>query len=421
MTLEDPIVITGMGALTPVGNTAEDTWQSLLAGRSGVGPITHFDASSSRTQIAAEVKGFDPNDHLTTKEIRRTSRASQLAIVAAREAVADAGLPAHLSELEGSDGIGGSGVGIALNAAVSGFPEIQDATEALHSGGARAVSPSFVPAALTNMPACQVAMDLGVHGPVNASALACASGAYALIEGRRLLLSGEADVMIVGGTDTGITEPMFAGLGAMRALSPGDGDPTKVSRPFDADRTGFVFGEGAVVFTLERLSHARARGARVYSTVLGGALTSDAFHFVAPEPSGRHAAAAITRALSSSGIAASDVDLVVAHGTSTKANDKTETSAIRQALGEAADDIEVSGPKSMTGHLIGAAGALAGLVCARAIDEGSVPPTINLETPDPDCDLDYVPNEARESQVDIALTNAFGFGGQNCVVSFGRA
>lgn len=434
---DDPVVITGIGAITPLGDTADQTWDGLVNGRSGVGPITHFDASTFTTRIAAEVKGFDPAEHLKLKDLKRTSRATQLAVVAAREAVADAGLPESLSDFDGiaatsagaSDETSGSAAGatkagdiagIVVNAAVSGFPEVEEATRTLDSEGARFVSPMFVPASLTNMPACQIAMDLGVHGPVNASALACASGAYALLEARDLILSGQADVMIAGGTDASITAPMFAGLGAMRALSPGEGDPAEVSRPFDADRTGFVFGEGAVIFVLERLSHARARAAEPYASVLGGALTSDGFHVVAPEPSGRYAAAAITRALSSSCLTGESVDLVVAHGTSTKANDRTETAAIRTAFGAAADDLAVSAPKSMTGHLIGAAGALAAMVCARSIRDGLIPPTINYATPDPDCDLDYVPNSAREVRVDHAITNAFGFGGQNCVAAFGR-
>lgn len=434
---DDPVVITGIGAITPLGNTADQTWDGLVNGRSGVGPITHFDASTFTTRIAAEVKGFDPAEHLKLKDLKRTSRATQLAVVAAREAVADAGLPESLSDFDGiaatsagasdetsgpADGATKAGdiAGIVVNAAVSGFPEVEEATRTLDSEGARFVSPMFVPASLTNMPACQIAMDLGVHGPVNASALACASGAHALLEARDLILSGQADVMIAGGTDASITAPMFAGLGAMRALSPGEGDPAEVSRPFDADRTGFVFGEGAVIFVLERLSHARARAAEPYASVLGGALTSDGFHVVAPEPSGRYAAAAITRALNSSCLTGESVDLVVAHGTSTKANDKTETAAIRTAFGAAADDLAVSAPKSMTGHLIGAAGALAAMVCARSIRDGPIPPTINYATPDPDCDLDYVPNSAREVRVDHAITNAFGFGGQNCVAAFGR-
>jgi len=348
---------------------------------------------------------------LTAEQVNRMPRGSQLAVVAAREAVCDAGLDTDLSEAE---------AGIIVNSAVSGFAEVQDATEIFHSNGQRHMSPRFVPSALTNMPACEIAMDLKIHGPVNASALACASGAYALLEARRLLLSGEADIMLAGGTDAAITPVMFAGLNAMHAMSTSNDTPTGASRPFDADRNGFVFGEGAVVLVMERLSSARARGAHVYAEVLGGALTSDAFNVVAPEPSGTYATRAITRALANAGLQPSDLDLVCAHGTSTRANDRTETAALKQALGASAKDVAVTAPKSMTGHLIGAAGALAGMLCALAISEGVIPPTINYTTPDPECDLDYVPRVAREQRVRHAITNAFGFGGQNCVVAFGE-
>jgi 3-oxoacyl-[acyl-carrier-protein] synthase II len=408
--MDDRIVITGLGALTPLGLNWRDTWSGLTGGRSGVARITQFDATGFATQIAAEIKGFDPDAGLTVKQVNRMSRASQLAVVAAREAVADAGLDPDFSEQEAA---------VILNSAVSGFAEVQDATEVFHSDGERRMSPRFVSSALTNMPACEVAMDLNVHGPVNASALACASGAYAILEARRLLLAGEADVVLAGGVDAAITPVMFSGLNAMHALSKNNDAPTEASRPFDADRDGFVFGEGAVVLVMERLSDARARGAHVYAEVLGGALTSDAFNVVAPEPTGVYAARAVTRTLANARLDASDIDLVCAHGTSTKANDRTETSVLRQALGASADGVAVTAPKSMTGHLIGAAGALAGMLCALSISEGVIPPTINYTTPDPECDLDYVPLVAREQHVRHAITNAFGFGGQNCVVAFG--
>jgi 3-oxoacyl-[acyl-carrier-protein] synthase II len=408
---ERRVVITGMGALTPVGNTAAQTWAALCEGVSGVGPITLFDATGFPTRIAAEVKDFQPTDRMTFKALKRSSRSSQMAVTAAHEALADAGLPPSLEECEAA---------VFINSAVSGFGEIQGATQTLATEGLRRISPNFVAASLTNMAACEVAISLGVHGPVNASALACASGAYALLEARRALLAGDADYVVAGGVDASITSVMFGGLSAMRALSTSNEAPAEASRPFDADRNGFVFGEGAVVFVLERLDQAFARGARVYAEVKGGALTSDAFHTVAPEPGGRYAAEAIRRGLQNARLDPSDVDYICAHGTSTKANDRTETAAIRAALGTAADSVAVSAPKSMTGHLIGAAGALAGLVCARTISDGVITPTINYTTPDPECDLDYVPNEARTSPVRHAITNAFGFGGQNCVVAFGK-
>jgi 3-oxoacyl-[acyl-carrier-protein] synthase II len=409
--MTERIVITGLGAVTPLGNDWRQTWSSLTAGQSGVARITHFNPDGMATRIAAEVKGFDPSALLSVKQVNRMSRGSQLAVVAAREAVADAGLDPDFTDAE---------AGVIVNSAVSGFAEVQDATEIFHSNGQRHMSPRFVPSALTNMPACEIAMDLKIHGPVNASALACASGAYALLEARRLLLAEEADVVLAGGTDAAITPVMFAGLNAMHAMSTSNDTPTEASRPFDADRNGFVFGEGAVVLVMERLSTARARGARVYAEVLGGALTSDAFNVVAPEPSGTYATRAITRALANARLQASDLDLVCAHGTSTRANDRTETAALKQALGESAKHVAVTAPKSMTGHLIGAAGALAGMLCALSICEGVIPPTINYTTPDPECDLDYVPRVAREQRVRHAITNAFGFGGQNCVVAFGE-
>ncbi|WP_125611449.1 beta-ketoacyl-ACP synthase II [Specibacter cremeus] len=403
------VVITGIGAVTPLGNTWRATWEALLAGRSGVGPITQFNATDFPTRIAAEVKGFDPAAFLPVKRLNRSSRCTQLSIAAAREAVADAGLGPTLEGVEAA---------VVLNSAVSGFPEIEKATGTLGTQGLRHISPSFVASALTNMAACEVAIDLGVHGPVNASALACASGTHALLEAGRLLLDGDADVVVAGGADAAITPVMFGGLSTMRGLSKNNDAPEQASRPFDADRDGFVFGEGAVVFTLERLSDAAARGARIYAEVSGAAMTSDAFHIVAPEPDGQYAALAITKTLAKARLDPADVDLVCAHGTSTKANDKTETAAIHQAFGGHAGALAVTAPKSMTGHLIGAAGALGALVCVMAIAESAVPPTINYQTPDPDCDLDYVPNQARAMTVRHAVTNAFGFGGQNCVVAF---
>ncbi|MEV4343030.1 beta-ketoacyl-ACP synthase II [Actinoplanes sp. NPDC049596] len=402
------VVITGIGAVTPVGNDRESTWSALLAGTSGVAPITSFDASPLPTRIAAEVKGFDPGAYLEGKRLRRSARFTQLAVAAAREAVADAELTLDPDR-----------TGVVINAAVAGFDTIERATRTMDDD--RRLGPYFVASSLTNMPACEVAIDLGVHGPVTASALACASGNYALLEARRLILSGEADVVVCGGTDAAITPVMFAGLSSMGALSQRNDDPAAASRPFDAGRDGFVFGEGSVVMVLESREHAERRGAQTYAALAGGALTADAFHVSAPSPQGEYAAAAITKALRNAGIAPEQVDYVSAHGTSTKANDRTETMAIRQAYGKAADRLAVSSPKSMVGHLIGAAGALGAMTAVLAIRDGVVPPTINLTTPDPECDLDYVPNVARPLEVRTATANAFGFGGQNCVAVFTTA
>jgi len=406
------VVVTGFGAITPVGNDRETTWQALVKGVSGIDTITAFDPSGLPTRIAGEVKGFDPAALLDTKRVRRSARFSQLAIAAAREAVADAGL-SLAGELADR-------TGVVVNCAVAGMGEIELATRKLTGLEPGRVSPYFVSSVIPNMAACEVAIDLGVHGPVTASALACASGIYAFLEGRRLIASGEADVVVCGGTDASITPVMFAGLSTMGALSRRNDDPARASRPFDAGRDGFVYGEGAVLAVLESAEHARRRGANVYATVAGGALTSDAFHVSAPEPSAAYTAEAIRLALRRSGTGPADIGYICAHGTSTRANDRTETAAIRAAFGEHAGDVAISSPKSMVGHLIGAAGSLSAMVATLAMRDGVAPPTINLDTPDPECDLDYVPNVARPMTIDTAMVNAFGFGGQNVVAVFTR-
>jgi 3-oxoacyl-[acyl-carrier-protein] synthase II len=408
----DP-VITGIGAITPLGNDAPTTWRRLVAGESGVGPITHFDASALPTRIAGEVKDFDAEALIGTKRFRRSARFSQLAIAAAREAFADAGLQpgAGIEMLADHER-----VGVVVNTAVTGIPETQVNVEGLASDGLRGVSPYYVPSMIPNMPACEVAIDLGLHGPVTSSALACASGNAALLEARRLILTDEADVVIAGGTDAGITSVMFAGLANMGALSANNDDPAGASRPFSADRDGFVYGEGAVLFVVESAAHAAARGARIYGTVSGGALTADGFHISHPDPTGRQPRRAMRLALERTCLEPADIDYICAHGTATRINDAVETAVIRDVFGPAADSVLVSSPKSMVGHLIGAAGALSAMVGLLAMRDGIVPPTINLENPDPACDLDYVPLVARKAEVRTALVNAFGFGGQNCVV-----
>lgn len=410
----DP-VITGIGALTPLGLDAPSTWQGLIEGRSGVGPITRFDASGLAVRIAAEVKGFDGEAVMGVKRARRSARMTQLAVAAAREAVRDAGL-----RTDGDDsaalGTDPERVGVVVNSAVGGLPETEDSVELMHARGPRSVSAYYVPSMIANMPACEVAIDLGLHGPVTASALACASGNAALLEARRLILGGEADVVIAGGTDAAIAPVMFAGLANIGPLSERNDEPQRASRPFDADRDGFVFGEGAVLFVVESAAHAAARGANGYGRLRGGALTADAFHVVAPEPSGVHASRAISLALQRTETHPEEIGYICAHGTGTRANDVAETKAIRMALGDAAQRIPISSPKSMTGHLIGAAGALSALACLMAMRDGVLPPTTNLQRQDPECDLDYIPLTARTAQIDTALVNAFGFGGHNCVI-----
>jgi 3-oxoacyl-[acyl-carrier-protein] synthase II len=420
------VVVTGIGALTPVGNDRESTWRALLAGRSGVRPLSLFDATGLPVRIAGEVRGFDPAALLDRRRLRRTARFAQFAIGAAREAVDGAGLRDDTwptaPDAPGTPGIPGTPlagvdpdrVGVIINNAAMGMAEIEAATELMHRSPRR-VSPYLVPSIIPNMPACEVAMDVGAHGPVNASALACASGIHALLDARRTILGGEADVVIAGGTDAALSRLMFTGLCSMRALSQRNDEPERASRPFDADRDGFVFAEGAVVCVMESAEHAAARGARPYAEVAGGALTCDAYHVSAPDPDGTHVAAAMRRALRASDTSPTDVDYVCAHGTSTRINDRMETQAVRETYGAHADRLLVSSPKSMTGHLIGAAGALSALVCALAIRDGIVPPTINLDQPGVGCDLDYVPHRARRAQISAAAVNAFGFGGQNCV------
>ncbi|MBO0775262.1 MAG: beta-ketoacyl-ACP synthase II [Actinobacteria bacterium] len=403
------VVITGLGAVTPAGNDRESTWQSLAGGKPAVGPITAFDPAGQAVRIAAEVRGFDPAALLDRKRLRRMARFSQLAVAAAREAVADARLTVS------PDAAGR--IGVVINSAVAGFDTVEAATREL-TGGAGRLSPYFVASSLTNMPACEVSIDLGVHGPVLAGAFACASGSVALLQARQLILAGEADVVVCGGTDAAITPVMFGGLTPTGALSQRNDDPAGASRPFDSERDGFVFGEGAVVAVVESARHAAERGTRAYATVAGGAITADAFHVSAPRPDATYAAEAIRLALARAGTSPRQLDYVCAHATATPAGDRAETAAIRAALGRSADSVAVSSPKSMVGHLIGAAGTLNALVCALAIRDGVVPPTINLTSPDPDCDLDYVPGTARTVPVRTAISNAFGFGGQNCVVVF---
>jgi 3-oxoacyl-[acyl-carrier-protein] synthase II len=403
---DDPVV-TGIGAITPLADSAPATWEGLVAGRSGISPIASFDASQLPTRIAGEIHGFDAEAALGPKRARRAARFSQLAIVAAREAVADADLDTTAAP---------DRTAVIVNSACAGTPETERNIRNLVTKGPKDVSPYYVASTILNMAACEVAIDLKTHGPVNASALACASGTAALLEARRLIATGEADVVIAGGTDAAINEAMFAGLSVMGPLSERNESPAQASRPFDADRDGFVFGEGAVICVVESATHARARGATAYGTIAGGALTSDAFHMSAPEPSGTHAARAISLALASAGAQPDELDYICAHGTATKANDVAETRAIRIALGADADRVPASSPKSMVGHLIGAAGTLSAMVCLLAMRDGVLPPTTNLQTPDPECDLDYVPLTARRAEVRVAAANAFGFGGQNCVV-----
>lgn len=406
------VVITGLGAITPIGLTVEDFWRNLTQGVSGAGPITLFDASDLPTRIGAEVKGFDPRDYMDFKEARRSHRSAHFAIAATRRALADAGLAVDQTNAES--------VGVVINTGGGGVGILEEGTHLLMSGGPRKIGPFFLPMMMPNAAACQVSIAIGAKGPVLTSTLACASGNYALVEAMHILQREEAEIMIAGGVEGGMTRLLFTAFSNIGALSRRNDEPTHASRPFDRDRDGFVYGEGAAVVTLETESHAHARGARIYAEMVGGALTSDAHHITAPDPDGDGARRAMERALRAAQIKPGDIDVIFAHGTSTPLGDATETQAIKSVFGDHAHRLAVSATKSMTGHLIGAAGAISALAATLAIRDGIVPPTINLENPDPACDLDYIPSVARRMLVEAAMINAFGFGGQNVVVLLRR-
>ncbi len=403
-------VVTGMGAITPIGNDVETFWRNLVAGCSGVDRIRSFDPSNEDVRIAAEVKGFDAGQYMDFKQARRMSRFSQFAVAAAREALDQSGLA--IDDSNRSD------IAVVINTGGGGIGEIDSGTRTHDQAGPRRVSPFMVPMFSPSMAACQVSIQNKVRGPVVTSVAACASGVQAFIEAQRMIEHGDVDVVIAGGTESAIVPVAFSALANMGALSKRNDDPARASRPFDGERDGFVFGEGAAVMVIEAAEHAERRGASPLAQLLGGAMTGDAFHISAPEPSGSGAALAMTRALRDAGVEPEQVEYVAAHATSTPLNDSTETRAIKSAFGDHASKLMISGNKSMVGHTLGAAGAISGLSAVLAIRDGLVPPTINQATPDPDCDLDYVPNVARRAPVRTAIINGFGFGGQNAVAVF---
>jgi 3-oxoacyl-[acyl-carrier-protein] synthase II len=405
-------VITGLGCITPIGLDVKEFWKNLVNGVSGVGPISSFDASGLGCQIAAEVKGFDPLKYLDVRAARRMARFSQFAVAAAAQAVEDAEL--DISRLDPYR------VGVVMNTGGGGVPDIAEGERTFLEKGPGRVSAFLVPMLAPNMPSCQIAMRYDIRGPVITSVAACAAGAYAFVEAKWIIDRGEADVVIVGGTEASLHPLTIAAFDNMRALSRRNHDPQGACRPFDKDRDGFVFGEGAVAMVVEKLEHALKRGAPIYAELSGGALSCDAYHVTAPEPSGEAAAQAMIRALRNANIGPEEVNYIVAHGTGTPLNDVTETLAIKKALGEHAYRVAISSPKSMVGHLLGAAGALSALTAVLAISHGIVPPTINLDNQDPECDLDYVPKVARHMPVTVAMVNAFGFGGQNASLVFRR-
>ena len=404
------VAITGFGAVTPLGLDAPTTWEAAVAGRSGVGFIESFDAGAYPVRIAAEVKGFDPEQAVSAKEARRMDRNVLLAVAAAREAWREAAL----------DGAESERVGIVVGSAIGGIAGIAAHHETFRERGADRVSPFFIPSVLVDTASGQIAIELGIRGPNYAPVSACATGSTAVGEAAEMIKRGQADIVLAGGTEAAITPLILAGFCAMRGLVAEEVDPTLASRPFDATRAGFVMGEGACVLVLEDLDEAQARGATVYAEVLGYGASNDAHHLAQPEPEATGVAKMMRDALDRADVALERVGYVNAHGTSTPLGDLAETKAIKQVFGEHAYRLAVSSTKSVTGHCFGAAGAVEAMMCARALHHGVLPPTINYRNPDPECDLDYVPNVARETAIDVAVSNAMGLGGHNACVVLGR-
>lgn len=416
MAEQDPArraVVTGLGAIMPIGNDFPTYWSNLVAGVTGTREVTRFDTTAFEVKIAAEVLDFDPTTVMDVKMARRMSRFIQLAVAAGREAVADSGIDFAAMGQEQRDR-----VGVVVNTGGGGIEQIIDGTHVHDQKGPRFVSPFAVPALSGSMAACMLSIEYGLTGPVITQVAACATSVIAFHDALRLIRSGECDVVLTGGTEAPIWPMGLAALSNMTALSKRNDDPATASRPFDATRDGFVLGEGAGVVVVESLAHASARGATPIAEILGGALTADAFHISAPDPSGRGQTRAMTNALRNADVAPDEVDYIVAHGTATQLNDSTETKAIKGAYGAYARKVAISSPKSMIGHLVGAAGIASALAAFGAIRDGVIPPTANLHTPDPDCDLDYTPLVARKAKVETVAVNGFGFGGQNAVAIF---
>ena len=406
------VVVTGVGMVTPLGNDAESTWESLIAGESGAGPITHFDTTDYAVRFACELKDYDPTVWIERKQARRMDRFAHLALSAARMAEADSGIEIATEP---------DRVGAAVATGIGGLYAFEDCFQILLERGPDRTSPFSIIQIIPNMAAAWVSMELGARGPLAAECTACAASNMAIGDGLDAIRLGRADVMLCGGTEAPVTRVGIAGFSAMRALSQRNDDPKRGSRPFDADRDGFVMGEGGAMLVLEELEHARARGAKIYAEVLGYGVSSDATHVTEPDPSGSNPARAMTMAFSDAGISPDDVGYVNAHGTSTPLGDPAETRVLKLALGEEkASTTPVSSTKGATGHCLGAAGAVEAIVTIFAVGRGVLPPTINYETPDPECDLDYIPNEARHQQVEIGVSNSFGFGGHNACVVFRR-
>ncbi|HET6445416.1 MAG TPA: beta-ketoacyl-ACP synthase II [candidate division Zixibacteria bacterium] len=412
----DRIVITGLGAITPIGNDVETFWKNIVAGVSGASDFDHDEFPDYPVHVQCDVKDFDPTEYMSSKQARLSSRSTQFSIAAARQAVSDA----NVEFTAGDNGYAAERIGVVMNTGGGGISEAEDGTRTFLARGPRAVSPFMIPKGMPNAVSAGIAMDLGVKGLAITTTIACASGNYALVEGYHFLMRREVDLIIAGGAESVISPVYMAGLHRMQALSRWDGEPSGASRPFDADRSGFVFGEGAGALILEREESAVQRGAHIYAEVVGGRLTADAFHITAPDPEGYGAARAMAGTLESAGVSAEDIDVIYAHGTATPLGDVAETKAIKLVFGDRASKLLITATKSTIGHTMGAAGAISSIAAVCGIQDSLVPPTINLVTPDPDCDLDYVPLKARTHPHQMAMVNAFGFGGHNACVVIGK-
>ncbi len=412
---ERRVVVTGLGVVAPNGNTVHEYWENLVAGKGGAGRITHFDADGFSSQVACEVKNFKPEEYINAKALRRMDTFVQYALVSAVMAMDDAGLKV------GHDGLDATRIGIIVGSGIGGIGVIEKQHAILLDKGPRRVTPLLIPMLISNMASGQLSIYFDAKGPNSCVVTACATAAHSIGDAYRVIERGDADVMIAGGTEAAITPLGFAGFCMMKALSTRNDDPEHASRPFDRERDGFVIGEGAGIVILEEYERAKARGADVYAEVAGYGITADAYHITAPDPDGDGSARAMKMAVEHAGLNAEDVDYINAHGTSTPLNDVAETIAIKQVFGDRAYKLPISSTKSMTGHLLGAAGGVESVATILTIKKGVIHPTINYEYPDPECDLDYVPNEARQADVKVAITNSFAFGGQNATLAFKQA
>lgn len=405
------VAVTGLGVISPVGNTKDEFWKSLVEGKSGTGRLTKFDPANFTSQVSAEVKNFNPQEFISAKDTKRMAHFVQFAVAASKMAISDAGLKLESEKSER--------IGVLIGSGIGGLDVMEEEHSSFLKKGPSKISPFMIPMLIVNMASGQVAINLGLRGPNSCVATACASGSHAIGDAFKIVQRREADIMVAGGTESCITYLGFGGFCALKALTTNkNDDPEHASRPFDKERDGFVMGEGAGVIVLEELGHAKARGANIYCEMIGYGMSADAFHMTAPDPEGEGAAASMRAALLDAHIKPEEVTYINAHGTGTPLNDKVETLAIKKVFGEYAKKVAVSSTKSMTGHLLGAAGGIESVACSLAIKNDIIPPTINYEHPDPECDLDYVPNKPRKTVVDVALSNSLGFGGHNATLVF---